>query len=132
MATIDSVIIGAGQAGLGVSYYLQQRGYKHIIFEKGRIGESWLSQRWDSFQLNTPNLFNTLPGLPYHGKEADGFWRTHDLVKYLQRYASHFQLPVQTDITVVSVDQAEGGEGFVVKTINGDQAEALEIGRAHV
>ena len=123
MAILDTVIIGAGQAGLGVSYFLQQKGYRHILFEKGRVGESWLSQRWDSFQLNTPNLFNTLPGLPYDGKEADGFWRTNDLVEYLQEYVRAFQLPVRTGVTVLSVDRADGGEGFEIKTRDQDQAE---------
>ena len=50
MTMLDTVIVGGGQAGLGVSYYLRQNGYKHVIFEQRRIGESWLSQRWDSFQ----------------------------------------------------------------------------------
>lgn len=115
MTTLDAVIIGAGQAGLGVSYFLQQKGCKHIVFEKGRIGESWLSQRWDSFQLNTPNFFSTLPGLPYAGAESGGFWQAQDLVKYLQGYVEHFQLPVQTGVTVVAVERAENGESFLVK-----------------
>ncbi|MFN2105028.1 MAG: NAD(P)-binding protein [Candidatus Promineifilaceae bacterium] len=55
LTILDTVIVGAGQAGLGVSYFLQQNGRKHILFERERIGESWLSQRWDSFKLNTPN-----------------------------------------------------------------------------
>ena len=45
MTMFDTVIVGAGQAGLGVSYFLQLQGHKHIVFERGRIGESWLSQR---------------------------------------------------------------------------------------
>jgi len=79
MTTLDIVIVGAGQAGLGVSYFLQRDGRKHIVFERGRIGESWLSQRWDSFKLNTPNLMNVLPGLPYDGPEPNGFWRRDEL-----------------------------------------------------
>ena len=74
MATLDTVIVGAGQAGLGVSYFLQQAGRKHAVFEQGRIGESWLSQRWDSFTLNTPNFMNSLPGFSYEGPEPDGFF----------------------------------------------------------
>ena len=132
MAILDAVVIGAGQAGLGVSYFLRQKRCEHIVYEKGRIGESWLSQRWDSFQLNTPNFFNTLPGLPYDGKQADGFWSANDLVNYLQGYAIHFQLPVQTGVTVVSVDRAEGGEGFVIKIRKRDQAEESVMSRSVV
>jgi len=84
---LDTVVVGAGQAGLGTSYFLQRSGRKHVVFERGRIGETWLSQRWDSFQLNTLNIRNTLPGFPYEGTEPDGFWRHDELVAYFQRYA---------------------------------------------
>jgi len=68
MTTLDTVIVGASQAGLGVSYFLQRDGCKHIVFDRGRIGESWLAQRWDSFRLNTPNFMNVLPGFPTTGQ----------------------------------------------------------------
>ena len=102
MTTLDTVIVGAGQAGLGVSYYLKRDGRQHIVFERGRIGESWLSQRCDSFKLNTPNFMNVLPGLHCDGSESDGFWRPDELVHYFQRYVEHFPLPVRTGVTVVS------------------------------
>ena len=123
MTILDTVIVGGGQAGLGVSYFLQQNGHKHVVFEQGRIGESWLSGRWDSFQLNTPNLRNVLPGLPYDGPEADGFWRTDKLVDYFQQYVHHFQLPVRTGVRVISVKRAEDQEAFIVKTRTDDQSE---------
>lgn len=129
---LDAVIVGGGQAGLGVSYFLQQNGHKHILFERGRIGESWLSQRWDSFQLNTSNLRNTLPGLPYDGTEADGFSRTDTLVNYFRRYVHRFQLPVRTGVTVISVERAEDQEGFLVKTRKDDQPEESVASRSVV
>ena len=132
MTMLDAVIVGGGQAGLGVSYFLQRNGHKHILFEGGRIGESWLSQRWDSFQLNTSNFMNTLPGLPYNGPEADGFWRTDKLVNYFQQYVHHFQLPVRTGVTVVSVERAQDQEGFLVKTRTGDQPEESVSSRSVV
>lgn len=132
MTNLDAVIIGSGQAGLGVSYFLHQKGYKHIVYEKGRIGESWLSQRWNSFQLNTPNLFNTLPGLPYAGDESEGFWHAQDLVNYLQQYTEHFQLPVQTGVTVVSVDRAENGDSFRIKIKNVNGTKDSVMSRAVV
>ena len=132
MAILDSIVVGAGQAGLGVSYFLQRKGFDHLVFEKERIGESWLTQRWDSFQLNTPNLFNTLPGLAYNGTEPDGFWHTKDLIDYLQQYAKHFQLPVRTGVNVVSVNRAHNNEGFVIQIKNQDQAEELIESRSVV
>ena len=115
MSILDAVIVGGGQAGLGVSYYLQQNGQKHILFEQGRIGESWLSQRWDSFRLNTPNLRNALPGLPYDGPEPGDFSAADTLVNYFQRYVDSFHLPVRTGVTVTSVERAEDQQSFIVK-----------------
>jgi putative flavoprotein involved in K+ transport len=126
MATLDTVIVGAGQAGLGVSYFLQKNGRRHLALERGRIGETWLSERWDSFKLNTPNFMNVLPGLPYDGSEPDGFSRPDKLVHYFKKYVEHFQLPVQTGVTVVSVEQSEDKENFIIKTkTNGQGAESL-------
>ena len=116
MTPLDTVIVGGGQAGLAVSYFLQQNGHKHILFEQGRIGESWRSQRWDSFRLNTPNLRNALPGLPYEGPEPDGFSSSDTLINYFQRYVDRFQLPVRSGVTVTSVARAEDQDGFVVNT----------------
>ncbi len=112
----DVVVVGAGQAGLGVSFYLQGDGFKHVVLERGRIGETWLSQRWDSFQLNTLNLMNVLPGLPYGGTEPDGFWRRDELVSYFQEYVEHFNLPVRTGVRVISLEQAEDNHLFTLKT----------------
>jgi putative flavoprotein involved in K+ transport len=132
VTTLDTVIVGAGQAGLGLSYFLQRDGRQHIVFERGQIGESWLSQRWDSFRLNTPNFMNVLPGLPYDGPLPDGFGRRDELVDYFQRYVEHFQLPVRTGVTVVSVEQAEDKEHFLVKTRTGGQAEGSVLSRSIV
>ncbi len=132
MTILDTVIVGGGQAGLGVSYFLQQNGNKHVVFEQGRIGESWLSGRWDSFQLNTPNARNVLPGLLYDGSEADGFWQTDKLVDYFHRYVDHFHLPVQTGVTVTSVERAGDQDGFLVKTKSKDQADETVASRSVV
>jgi putative flavoprotein involved in K+ transport len=132
MTTLDSVIVGAGQAGLGVSYFLQRNGRKHIVFERGRIGESWLSKRWDSFKLNTPNFMNVLPGFDYDGSEPDGFSRPDELVHYFQRYVEHFRLPVRTGVTVVSVEQSEDEEHFIVKTKTAEQKEESVTSRSVV
>ena len=132
MTTMDTVIVGAGQAGLGVSHFLHRDHRHHIVFERGQIGETWLAQRWDSFKLNTPNFMNVLPGLPYDGPEPDGFWRQDELVHYFQRYVEHFQLPVRTGVTVVSVERAEDEEGFILKTTIDGQVEAPVFSRSIV
>ncbi len=132
MTTLDSVVVGAGQAGLGISYFLQQDKREHVVFERGRIGESWVSQRWDSFQLNTINSMNVLPGLPYSGPEPDGFWRSVDLVNYFQSYVERFQLPVQTGVEVVSVEQDEDEQVFIIKTSTDGQSNGSVLSRSIV
>ena len=123
---LDAVVVGAGQAGLGSSYFLQHDGRKHVVFERGRIGETWLSQRWDSFQLNTPNFMNGLPGLPYQGPEPDGFWQQDELAAYFQEYVEHFRLPVRTGVRVLSLEQAEDKSHFIVKSrVNGGAEETV-------
>ena len=124
-SNLDTVIVGAGQAGLAASAFLQQAGLRHVVLERGRIGETWLSQRWESFQLNTPNSMNALPGLPYDGSQPDGFWRSDELVGYFQRYVDQLQLPVRTGVNVLSVEQDQNAEGFSVKTRNDGHMQTL-------
>ncbi len=132
MLELDAVVVGAGQSGLGVSYFLQRNGRSHVVLEKGRIGESWVSGRWDSFKINTPNFTNTLPGLPYDGLEPDGFWSRDEYVDYLRGYADRWNLPVREGTTVVAVEQAADGKRFVVRTESGGQAEEAVTARSVV
>jgi putative flavoprotein involved in K+ transport len=132
VTTLDTVIVGAGQAGLGVSYFLQRDQRQHIVFERGQIGESWLDQRWNSFKLNTPNFMNVLPGLPYDGPDPDAFWRRDELVHYFQRYVEHFHLPVRTGVAVISVERTKDEERFIVKTRIAGQAEESVLSRSIV
>lgn len=132
VTTLDTVIVGAGQAGLGVSYFLHQDRRQHIVFERGRIGESWLAQRWDSFKLNSPNFMNGLPGLIYDGSEPDGFWRPDELVCYFQRYVENFQLPVRTGTSVISVERTKDEEGFIVNTSIDGQVQESVLSRSVV
>lgn len=73
MKHTDIVIIGAGQAGLAMSRCLSARGIAHIVLERGRIGERWRSERWESLRLLTPNWMTRLPGGGYDGPDPDGF-----------------------------------------------------------
>jgi putative flavoprotein involved in K+ transport len=99
----DVAVIGGGHAGLAISYFLKQYGMRQIVLERGRIGESWRSQRWDSFMLNSPNGFNILPGATYRGANPEGFDSAMSFVSNLEGYANRFQLPVQEHTRVISV-----------------------------
>src|SRR3974390_1178757 len=71
---VETIVIGAGWAGLGVSYVLAKAGLSHRVLERGRIGETWRTQRWDSFHLNTPQLHAVMPGDRYEGPDPEGFY----------------------------------------------------------
>jgi putative flavoprotein involved in K+ transport len=105
----DTVIVGAGQAGLSVSYYLGRDGREHVVLERDRIGESWRSRRWDSFTLVTPNWMLGLPGAPYDGEDPDGFLARDEVVDYLEDYARAHRLPVRTGVEVIALEPSDGG-----------------------
>ena len=114
---LDVIVIGAGHAGLSLGYYLKQSGMSHIIFEKGQIGDSWRSQRWDSFVLNTPHIMNTLPGEVASGNEEE-FQSAEKYLSTLNSYVSKHQLNVAVFHHVVSVDKAATGRYFIVTVLN--------------
>lgn len=116
---IDTIVVGAGQAGLATSYHLSEHGIEHVILEAADcVGSSWRDRRWDSFCLVTPNWMIDLPGFPYDGEDPDGFMPKDQVVAYLERYADVIDAPVRFGTTVRSLDAAEGG-GFTVDTDGG-------------
>ena len=95
----DTVVIGAGQAGLAVGYYLVRQGRDFVILDAhARVGESW-RRRWDSLRLFTPARLTRLPGLPFPGRGGD-FPTKDELADYLESYAARFALPVQLGVRV--------------------------------
>jgi putative flavoprotein involved in K+ transport len=110
---VDAVVIGAGQAGLSTSHYLTRQGIEHVVLEQDRVGESWRSERWDSFTLVTPNWTVQLPGFPYQGPDPDSFMGRDEVVAYLDRYAESFAAPVRTAVRVTGVEESIGG--FLVR-----------------
>jgi putative flavoprotein involved in K+ transport len=100
---IDVIVIGAGHAGLSMSYLLGMEGVDHIVLERGEIANSWRNERWDSLKLLTPNWQTRLPGRRYDGDDPDGFMPVSDLVGFLEDYAVSSRAPVATNTTVKSV-----------------------------
>ena len=111
---LDVAVIGAGHAGLSISYCLKQNGLHHIVFERGKIGESWRSQRWNSFAMNTANHKNVLPGQTYSGNDPEGFCTANEFVSALELYKQKFQLPVVEHAQVVSVEKPDGENYFTI------------------
>lgn len=111
----DTIVIGGGQAGLALSYYLTQQGRTHLVLEQGQVGETWRSGRWDSFTLNTPNWMTQLPGFAYQDDDPDGFLPREEVVDYLERYAASFHAPLHCGVRVTAVRQRPGGDGYLVE-----------------
>ncbi|NKB54544.1 MAG: SidA/IucD/PvdA family monooxygenase [Rhizobiaceae bacterium] len=122
----EVVVIGGGWAGLSVSHALQQASLRHVVFERGRIGESWRTQRWSSFHMNTPNALTVLPGDLYEGPEPEGFMKCSEFILMLEDYASRNRLPLNDQTDVMEVRTTEGQ--FEVQTSKGSvTADALVI-----
>ena len=115
MTVLDCVVVGAGHAGLAIASCLREQGRGFVVIERGRIGETWRSQRWDSFQVNTPNWMNVLPGQELGGAPRDGFLHRDELVRGFERYAEERALPVTTGIAVTAVGRLDSAGTLVVR-----------------
>lgn len=115
---IETVIIGAGQAGLSTGYHLQRRGRPFVILDAGaRVGDNWRRQ-WDTLKLYSPAQYDGLPGLPFPAPRWS-FPGKDQVADYLESYARHFALPIRLRTRVERVDasgEGNGGEGFAVTT----------------
>lgn len=115
---IETIIIGGGQAGLSVSYYLSRQGRQHVILEQAaQAGNAWRNHRWDSFTFVTPNWMIQLPGGEYHGDDPDGFLSRAEIVKYFEQYAIQHHLPVHYGVKVTAVEPHKAG--YLVTTGTG-------------
>ena len=109
MHAVETLIVGAGQAGLAVSRCLTGQGADHVVVERGRIAERWRSSRWESLRLLTPNWMSRLPAWSYPGPDPDGYMTAPELVGLLEDYAGSFTAPVHENTTVELVEASGGG-----------------------
>ena len=110
----DLVIVGAGQGGLSVSYFLCQAGIDHVVLDRDGVAQAWEAHRWDSFCLVTPNWSINLPGRPYEGNDPDGFMLRDEFVRYMKDWARSFGAPVIGGVEVTRV--ARKGSLFFIDT----------------
>lgn len=107
---VDVAIVGAGQAGLATAYFLTRKGVSNRVLERGRIGESWRSMRWESFRINSTNKVNGLPGTAYQGPQPDSFISAKEHVENLEAYAAAHAMRVVTGTEVVHVERTADGD----------------------
>lgn len=118
MDTTHTIVIGAGQAGLAASACLRERGVEHVVLERGRIAERWVSERWDSLRLLTPNWMTRLPGYRYTGSDPDGFMTARETATFFERYAAVSAAPVREQSAVLRLER-HGDFEFDVATETG-------------
>ena len=111
---LDVIVVGAGHAGLCASYYLKNYGLEHLVFEREKIGESWRSQRWDSFRLNTLNRLNHLPEHADPALKPEEFATAKDLTASMENLVTKFRLPVKENSKVISIIKDDRSDQFSV------------------
>lgn len=112
------IIVGGGQAGLSMSYFLKQAGIDHLLIEKHTVTHAWRTQRWDAFCLVTPNWQCALPGYPYQGDDPHGFMKKDEITAYLDGFIRTVGAPVLEHTEVRQV-KARAQGGFSVVTSQG-------------
>ena len=122
---VETVVVGAGQAGLSTSWHLTRRGIEHVVLERGRVGQEWRQARWDSFVLNTPNWAQQLPGFVYAGPAPDAFAPLAEVIAYLEDYAASFAAPVREGVAVTALRPTPGG-GYQLET-DGDAIDTSSV-----
>ncbi|QVL21457.1 NAD(P)-binding domain-containing protein [Pseudomonas qingdaonensis] len=116
---IDTLVVGAGQAGVAMSEHLGRLGVQHLVLERNRIAEAWRTGRWDSLVANGPAWHDRFPGLEFEGLDADAFAGKDQVAAYFETYAKKIDAPIRTGVEVLKVERNEGRSGFTVQTSMG-------------
>jgi putative flavoprotein involved in K+ transport len=119
----EVVVVGAGQAGLAIGYFLEQQGRRFVILEAAdSIGSAWRA-RWDSLTLFTPRRYSGLPGHPFPG-DPEGYPNRDEVIAYLERYAETFELPIELNSPLRRLTAGE--DRFVVE-VDGRTSTADQV-----
>lgn len=118
--TTNTLVIGAGQAGIAMSEHLGAMGIDHIVLERRRIAERWRSERWDSLVANGPAWHDRFPNLAFDDVGADVFPPKERMARYFEDYARMIQAPVRTGVEVLRVQRNRKRPGFTVSTSAGE------------
>ncbi len=115
---IETVVIGGGQAGLTMSWFLRRAGVDHVVLERrSTLGGGW-QDRWDAFRLVSPNWSASFPGEPYDGADPDGFMPRAEIAGRVAGYAATIDAPVHLDTAVLRLS-VRGAGGFRLETTGG-------------
>ncbi|MDG1076635.1 MAG: NAD(P)/FAD-dependent oxidoreductase [Planktotalea sp.] len=123
---IDTLVVGAGQAGIALCEHLGQQGVPFLVLEKSRIAEAWRTSRWDALVTNGPVWHDRFPNLEFIGNAPDAFVGKDRVADYIEKYADMVNAPVRTGIEVLSARPFKDRAGFHVETSDG-VIEAMRI-----
>ncbi|MGE4239809.1 flavin-containing monooxygenase [Ramlibacter sp.] len=115
----DTLVIGAGQAGIAMSEHLSRLGVPHIVLERDRIAEKWRTGRWDSLVANGPAWHDRFPGMAFDDIGPDEFATKDRVADYFEAYARKFEAPVRTGVDVKQVQRNTRRPGFAIETSAG-------------
>lgn len=120
---IDTLVVGAGQAGLAMSEHLSQSGVPHIVVERHRIAGRWRSERWDSLVANGPAWHDRFPGLDFSDVDRhvgpDDFAPKETVADYFVAYSKKIAAPIRCGVEVLKLERNVGRPGFRVETSTG-------------
>jgi putative flavoprotein involved in K+ transport len=116
---IETLVIGAGQAGIAMSENLGKVGVPHLVLERDRIAERWRTERWDSLVANGPAWHDRFPGMEFSGFDPDGFVPKEQVADYFVAYADMIAAPIRCGVEVKEVRRNEGHPGFRIETSSG-------------
>ena len=123
---IDTLIVGAGQAGLAMSEHLSNNAVPHLILERDRIAERWRTARWDSLVANGPAWHDRFPTMEFPETAPEGFPGKDEVVDYFEAFANKINAPIRTGVDVKNLERIAGRSGFQIETSDGS-IEALRV-----
>ena len=116
---IDTLVVGAGQAGIAVSEHLRCHDVPFLVLEKSRIAEAWRTSRWDALVTNGPVWHDRFPNLEFTGDAPDAFVGKDRVAAYIEEYAGMVDAPVRTGVEVLKAEPFPDRAGFRVETSDG-------------
>jgi len=117
--TVDTLVIGAGQAGVAMSEHLSSRGVSHLVIERHRIAERWRSERWDSLVANGPAWHDRFPNMKFADTDPEAFAPKERVADYFVAYAKQIAAPIRCGVEVTSLTRNADGSGFRAETSAG-------------
>lgn len=117
--TVETLVIGGGQAGLAMSRHLGASGMPHLVVERYRIAERWRSERWESLVANGPAWHDRFPDLAFAGIDPDAFATRDMIADYFVAYAEKIAAPIRCGVEVSALHAKDDGSGFRAETSSG-------------